>query len=63
MATRSTYTYALLEVSSVAYEEIAALLRAAGYDHVFHEQDDGRVAIDLHGIALIPPAKAAFDDL
>ncbi len=44
---RITHTYALLEVSPGAYEEIAGKLRAAGYDHAF---DEG--AIDMHGLAL-----------
>ncbi|MEX0741485.1 MAG: hypothetical protein WD079_01725, partial [Phycisphaeraceae bacterium] len=43
-----TYTYAALEVSAAAYDEIAEKLRAAEYDHAFH--DDG--LIDMHGIAL-----------
>jgi hypothetical protein len=46
-----TRTYAVLEVSTAAYEEIRAKLEAAGYEHAFHE-DDGRVVIDMHGIAL-----------
>ena len=46
-----TYTYAILEVSKEAYEEIAAKLNAAGYQHAFHE-DAGREVIDMHGIAL-----------
>jgi hypothetical protein len=48
MVIRQTHTYATLEVSKTVYDEIAALLRAAGYDHVF--MDDG--AIDMHGIGL-----------
>lgn len=43
-----THTYALLEVSNAAYEEIAAKLRAADYHHAFNEG-----AIDMHGIALV----------
>jgi hypothetical protein len=43
-----TYTYAVLEISSEAYEEIAVKLRAAGYDHAFGK--DGE--IDMHGIAV-----------
>lgn len=46
-----TYTYAILPVSRAAFEEIAAKLRAAGYDHVFHE-DEGGTIIDLHGVAI-----------
>jgi hypothetical protein len=43
-----TYTYALLEVSAAAYDEIAAKLREAGYGQAFNS--DGE--IDMHGIAL-----------
>lgn len=42
-----THTYATLTVSQAAHDEIAAALRAAGYDHAFH---DG--VIDMHGIGL-----------
>jgi len=48
--TRFTYTYVTLEVSREAYEEIAAKLRDADYGHCFIG-----TAIDMHGIALIPP--------
>lgn len=44
-----TYTYAVLEISSDAYEEIKAKLQKAGYDHAFHDR-----VIDMHGIALAP---------
>ncbi len=46
--TRSTHTYAILELSKPAYDEIRAKLDAAGYQHAFH--DDG--VIDMHGIAV-----------
>lgn len=45
---RQTHTYALLEVSREAYDEIKGKLQAAGYDHALH--DDG--LIDMNGIAL-----------
>ena len=45
---RATHTYVELEVSALAYDEIADKLRAANYDHCF----DGE-AIDMIGIALI----------
>jgi hypothetical protein len=51
MAIRSTYTYAVLDVSAAVYDEIRAKLEMAGYEHAFHE-DDGKVVIDMHGIAL-----------
>lgn len=50
-----TRTYAELEVSPAAYDEIAAKLRAADYGHVFTK--DG--LIDMHGIALSKPCPAA----
>lgn len=45
---RSTHTYAILEVSQEAYDEIHAKLKAAGYQHAFM---DGNV-IDMAGIGI-----------
>lgn len=53
MAIRQTHTYATLEVSHAAYNEVEKLLRAAGYGHAF--MPDG--AIDMHGIALTKATK------
>jgi hypothetical protein len=50
-----THTYALLDVSPAAYDEIAAKLREAGYDHAFGDEGE----IDMHGIAL---GRAASDE-
>ena len=47
-----THTYAVLEVSQAAYDEIAAKLREVGYDHVFHEERGDGVVIDMHGVGL-----------
>lgn len=47
--TRQTHTFATLEVSAAAYDEIAAKLREAEYDHAFMSGG----AIDMHGIGLI----------
>ncbi|MGE4243659.1 hypothetical protein [Ramlibacter sp.] len=46
---RQTRTYVELGLSQPAYDEIAAKLRAAGYDHAFGA--DG--SIDLHGLAAV----------
>jgi hypothetical protein len=46
------YTYAVLEVSQACFDEIAGLMREAGYDHVFHQDDQHGSLIDMHGIAL-----------
>lgn len=48
MGVKQTHTYAELGLSRAAYDEIAAALRAAGYDHAFME--DG--TIDMHGIGV-----------
>lgn len=50
-----TYTYATLEVSPAAFEEIRAKLEAAGYDDQIrksslHPSED---LIDMHGLALV----------
>lgn len=50
-----TYTYVELGISRAAFEEIAAKLRAAGYDHAFRGE-----AIDMRGIALIPGGEPAL---
>lgn len=49
-----THTYAILDVSQDAYDEIKKLLDIAGYQHAFD-----RNVIDMHGIALraIPKKK------
>jgi hypothetical protein len=46
-----THTYAVLEVSDAAHDEIRKLLEDAGYRDQLHEED-GRLLIDMHGIAL-----------
>ncbi len=43
-----THTYVLMELSPAAYDEIAAKMRAAGYDHTFNHEGE----IDMHGIAV-----------
>lgn len=55
MTLRQTHTFAELEVSEEVYEEVAKLLREAGYWHVF--MDNG--AIDMHGIGLTKGASGS----
>lgn len=45
---RATHTYAVLDISQEAYDEIRAKLEEAGYQHAF--MPDGE--IDMHGIAV-----------
>lgn len=61
MTQRQTHTYAELELSQAAYDEIAGKLRAAGYDHAFMTGEDanGPPAIDMHGIGVTRAASAA----
>lgn len=47
---RSTYTYALLDVSAETFREIRQKLEAAGYAHALHGD-----LIDMRGIALASP--------
>jgi hypothetical protein len=42
-----THTYAVLELSKAAFDEITQKLRAAGYDHAFHDD-----VVDMQGIAV-----------
>ena len=49
---RGTYTYAILEVSPEAYNEIHEALEAAGYQHAFHQEPNEPEVIDMAGIAL-----------
>ena len=55
---RSTYTYAVLEVSPAAHAEIKAKLLAAGYQQAINGD-----TIDMHGIALEPEAETAEQKL
>lgn len=48
-----THTFAELEISDTAYNEIRSKLESAGYEHAF--MDDG--AIDMHGIGVKKKAK------
>jgi len=47
-----TYTYAILEISKEAYDEIKSALEKAGYEDQFHENDEFGIVIDMHGIAV-----------
>lgn len=48
-----TYTYAILEISQAAYDEIRTKLAEAGYDQAFHTHEgDFTEVIDMHGIGL-----------
>lgn len=42
-----THTYAVLEISETAYNEIKTKLQEAGYNFAFHGD-----LIDMHGIAV-----------
>lgn len=56
MSIRSTYTYVTMELSEAAHAEIKAKMLAAGYGHAVHGD-----TIDMHGIAVIPPAAPTRD--
>jgi hypothetical protein len=46
-----THSFAELELSPAAYDEIAGKLREAGYDHAFCENG----TIDMHGLGITRP--------
>lgn len=52
MAIKVTHTYAVLDISKEAYQEIRRLLEEAGYSHAFHKDDERPEVIDMHGIAI-----------
>ena len=62
--TRVTHTYAILELSEVAYLEIKAKLEAAGYQHAFHPNEDASAhpVIDMHGLAVRPEVEMVGHD-
>lgn len=49
---RGTHTYAILEVSPEAYNEIHEALERAGYHHTFIQGRGEAEIIDMAGIAL-----------
>ncbi len=55
MAMTHTRTYALLEVSQAAYDEIKARLVAVDPEQAeaAQHEHDGQIVIDMHGLALI----------
>jgi hypothetical protein len=62
-----SYTYVIMEVSDVAYEEIRQKLLAASYEHALHDRHDpaphsGEV-LDMHGIALQETSKGPITAL
>lgn len=44
-----TGSFAVMEISAEAYDEIVKLLREAGYDHLLRQQDG---PVDMSGIAI-----------
>ena len=53
---KTTHTFAILELSPIAFAEISRKLKLAGYRHSFIKQD-GRELIGLNGIGVVkePP--------
>jgi hypothetical protein len=47
-----THTYAVLDLSKEAFEEIKKKLEAAGYHHAIFKDKHGKTVIDMHGIAV-----------
>lgn len=47
-----TRTYAVMQLSKAAYDEIKGKLLDAGYNHAIHENSSYGVVLDMHGIAV-----------
>ncbi len=54
----NSHTFAKIEVSAFAFEEIWAKLLAAGYQHAFVDEN----TIDMHGLALVLEPDPEGDD-
>lgn len=55
----TTHTYAILEISKPAFDEIKAKFEAAGYPYPDQiHKTDGGLLIDMHGIAVRAEAPA-----
>jgi hypothetical protein len=53
-----THTYAILELSKASFEEIKTKLENAGYQDQIHVNgEDGRIVVDMHGIAVAAEKK------
>jgi hypothetical protein len=48
---RNTRAFVILDLSPAAFDEISRKFKDGGYDHCFTESD-GRVVIDMQGIAV-----------
>lgn len=61
MTVKMTHTYAVLQISDSAFEEISKLLTKAGYTDHLHV-DNGAPIIDMHGIALADSHWSPYTD-
>ncbi len=55
----ATRSYVILKIPSAHFAFVQQRLLEAGYHQAFHTQSDGRLVIDMHGIALAaqPPTE------
>lgn len=53
---RTTHTYAVLQISKEAYQEIRDKLEQNGYEHQFHGD-----LVDMHGLAIQPLPEVCID--
>jgi hypothetical protein len=52
MPLRTTHTYAILAISQAAFNEIHAKLSSAEYTHLLSRDGNGRLVIQMEGVAL-----------
>jgi hypothetical protein len=58
---RRTHTYAEMEISPAAFDEIAEKLKDAGYGHAFIREEGCWPTLDMHGIGLVRGADTAAE--
>jgi hypothetical protein len=49
---RQTYTFVTLDLSDASFNEIKQKLEAASYQHCFIDDGNGKILIDMRGIAV-----------
>lgn len=57
-----SHTYAVLQISKAAFDEIRGKLKEAGYEHAFDDAAEGGPVVDMHGVAVQAVPKTPESD-
>lgn len=47
-----SHTYAVLQISRAAFDEIRSKFKDAGYEHAFDDAAEGGPVVNMHGVAV-----------